>query len=1811
MPRFTIPKIKDRSVQGNRHPVPNARERSELHDIVKHSCLDKNVISRYWVEKTTTSVHQPALTATFHQKRKEVKSTFGRDPRVGYAFGFVRKDSLANDVCSDLSFKNHEFCDMPLGDADKGVNLFLHADLLLEWARKQRYAKPCLIIYKIIKGRCKVLPRCRMTNGVVYEPTLNYDSHVLQEKAHTNDDLKERIMQSQIFLYEYDNECLPVRNPRHCLPYAVICFKRDESVPPRQSRQEPNSAPLQSVHSRSESRAAGSACLGSSSSGSNIENDRNESSVKVDIRGSVCNIAQRCKDSEQGISKKPSVLNHSSVHVDILRNDLFMSDDSENESDAGASDLALPQDVEKSDDENSPSDFISAGEVTDDEDEGEESPMLNDGSDVRFSSDDETGASPFSNGYHSSASDAQANSQMDIDHPIIGLPSNNSESESNNYNSDTSSVSDLTPSEDEDDIPSCSSIKVVSNNSSTKSMNMLNIQSNGIGAKNPNPQTGPKKLSPPENKPTTYTPKKLTPVLASGKRQPKKLTPPAQKRREVMKVAEARRGIQMNDTDTDDDDHQSSKQKKTLEMVKKLEIANKRKLEELKLRNASARIQNPQPSVDPSTTSHKEGKKGLIIKASARKLLKQRLQVVASNSKPNLLPKDTSKTTSKVSRKRPSDTTLEDTPRGKTRKETNHELKMGSESSKSKRKVNVEKEAVTTTPSHAAAVADAVEIRVRQPNKSVTTAAVAVAVAVAFDKDVNVSNNCKVTTPDEGEMSISSRTDGERSPIDIMNIPIEGQGVTSKPQSNAAANKGLPKSSNSNRSKKVPKSKESAKKSTPKVQRVAKSSKTGVVNEPSKSAWSDGKKGNVKNRSCKATEKTPKLSLSTSSNTFPSASSKVSPSTSLKLTPSTSSKLTHPPSISSKVSPSTSSKLPPSTSKVTPSTSSKVSSTSKVTHSTSKVNPSTSSKVTPLTSSKVTLSTSSKVTPSTLSKVSLSTSSKVSPSTSKVSPSTLTKVSPSTSSKVNPSTSSKVSPSISSKVSPTSSKVTPSTSSKVNPSTSSKVSPSTSSKVTPSISTKVSPSTSLKVSQAGNAVVLKGFQKSARTEEGRPSNEIERSSTGNAAALKGLRRSVRNIGGKEGIGKTSSSETTSSKSGRTAESKKKQMETNLSSIPRSSNSATSTELQNSTRSEERKKDPKSNETRKKQRDERVEGTSSTLKRSGEVSGNEPPSKSTKSEGEDIPGLMDISVPKMGSNAPHHKKKIIERYNHSQDAQPINVASSRERVLSESESNRQDTQQGTINENDEYSNWNHHIRRQRVHPYHEERSGDRNVPSRIDKHDMRRDFIYGNERHENHRNHDRRRRDQEFNSRPYETHEHDEGSSHRSYGYTKSLVTIDYNHGAKTVGDEREVGIAQEIPTETQSPWHVQPPLSAPPSSTNHRPETEHVASQEQIASLNRQPIPKELYGPIPVPVSTTLTRHWSILQPVLEQNLPSVPEPSTEYASTVETQTPVPFPQEPQPPLPVPLLQEQYPPLPSQQPPTRPRLPSESATSIYPRPPLPDDPPPPKPRLPSIDLDPPPPKPRLPSTNQDENFNIIDMDIDLDSSGGLVVDYGHKRTGASKVTLESNAAPKKPTLKDASASESIQMDSISGQRAPSSVPQNTNILKTIEQVEARLRELNEKVISQQETLRRDRCHPKSRSWYNHPYERRDDSLRAPYRRSPERDVRRPFDSLPLRPDDRYPRDPSGDHHSYDRHRNIPFDDLPRRFDNRYHENPPSERHRDDYRHGRFDDFPPVIAILLHPGSMIATHQMNVAVITFAIVHLITIRPGLMITAGEE
>ncbi|XP_033106779.1 uncharacterized protein LOC117108754 [Anneissia japonica] len=77
-----------------------------------------------------------------------------------------------------------------------------------------------------MRGRKKQITPAVNSN---VEPSPNFECHVSREPSKVGGKLNRLISYNQIFVYEYDEECLPSKHPRHCHPYAVVtCASRTQ-----------------------------------------------------------------------------------------------------------------------------------------------------------------------------------------------------------------------------------------------------------------------------------------------------------------------------------------------------------------------------------------------------------------------------------------------------------------------------------------------------------------------------------------------------------------------------------------------------------------------------------------------------------------------------------------------------------------------------------------------------------------------------------------------------------------------------------------------------------------------------------------------------------------------------------------------------------------------------------------------------------------------------------------------------------------------------------------------------------------------------------------------------------------------------------------------------------------------------------------------------------------------------------------------------------------------------------------------------------------------------------------------------------------------------------------------------------------------------------------------------------------------------------------------------------------------------------------------------------------------------------------------
>ncbi|KAK3722366.1 hypothetical protein QZH41_013699, partial [Actinostola sp. cb2023] len=80
---------------------------------------------------------------------------------------------------------------------------------------------------KIVKGRVKPVTTRQTGEVPCMEPTPNYDCHVSKNIPNQSvTDVATLMSRTQYYLYEYNEEGLPVNRPRHCLPYAVMHIRK-------------------------------------------------------------------------------------------------------------------------------------------------------------------------------------------------------------------------------------------------------------------------------------------------------------------------------------------------------------------------------------------------------------------------------------------------------------------------------------------------------------------------------------------------------------------------------------------------------------------------------------------------------------------------------------------------------------------------------------------------------------------------------------------------------------------------------------------------------------------------------------------------------------------------------------------------------------------------------------------------------------------------------------------------------------------------------------------------------------------------------------------------------------------------------------------------------------------------------------------------------------------------------------------------------------------------------------------------------------------------------------------------------------------------------------------------------------------------------------------------------------------------------------------------------------------------------------------------------------------------------------------------
>ncbi|ESO83441.1 hypothetical protein LOTGIDRAFT_236595 [Lottia gigantea] len=219
---FSIPKLKVAKSKGNLRNVDiNSRDAIEIMNIINRNCINERYKEDWTIDKVSL-VDNSELQTEYSCKKKEFKEN-GRNQREladHYGFLFVKEMVLMSKMIKEgLKAKKSVF--NPLGDNEFGIYICKYPDVQLKLPSMKHDESAYIIIFKYMLGRCKAIPP---QGNIMGEPAPNYDSTTSSLATLINDPPNILFPRSQIYLYEYDDDALPINRPRHCLPVAVVSF---------------------------------------------------------------------------------------------------------------------------------------------------------------------------------------------------------------------------------------------------------------------------------------------------------------------------------------------------------------------------------------------------------------------------------------------------------------------------------------------------------------------------------------------------------------------------------------------------------------------------------------------------------------------------------------------------------------------------------------------------------------------------------------------------------------------------------------------------------------------------------------------------------------------------------------------------------------------------------------------------------------------------------------------------------------------------------------------------------------------------------------------------------------------------------------------------------------------------------------------------------------------------------------------------------------------------------------------------------------------------------------------------------------------------------------------------------------------------------------------------------------------------------------------------------------------------------------------------------------------------------------------------
>lgn len=208
--------------------VNSARIQELFEKALKHSYLDQNYKNEYWKMDEITVITNETLEKRFRTKKNLLKLLNGRVYSLNL-FSCYRGNHYLNNIAQEgirikAPFSNFHI----LGDNAKGVILGQHVDLQLR-AAEMKQESVCWVV--VFAGVCSRIAQinCTIDGKNNLPPTVGCDCHISKARPSLKQILLDQAVQSQIYLYDIEDDGGYSCHPRQCLPLAYVVFRESKS----------------------------------------------------------------------------------------------------------------------------------------------------------------------------------------------------------------------------------------------------------------------------------------------------------------------------------------------------------------------------------------------------------------------------------------------------------------------------------------------------------------------------------------------------------------------------------------------------------------------------------------------------------------------------------------------------------------------------------------------------------------------------------------------------------------------------------------------------------------------------------------------------------------------------------------------------------------------------------------------------------------------------------------------------------------------------------------------------------------------------------------------------------------------------------------------------------------------------------------------------------------------------------------------------------------------------------------------------------------------------------------------------------------------------------------------------------------------------------------------------------------------------------------------------------------------------------------------------------------------------------------------